>query len=161
MFGKEALIENCKPAVSKRWLYALAGAMWSGVGVMLCRLAYGWLSLVSRGYAILLALAGTLLVLAIYFFGFSRLADKNIHRIGNLVGDKACLFAFQEMKSYPLVALMIAMGIALRRYSPIPKPYLAILYFGIGGGLLLASSHYYKRLWRMRGGTKPPRGAIV
>lgn len=38
---------------------------------------------------------------------------------------------------------MISLGIYLRIYSPFPKPLLAILYLGIGGGLLSASLHYF------------------
>ena len=32
------------------------------------------------------------------------------------------------------------------RGSAIPKPDLAVLYMGIGGGLLLSSLHYYRQL---------------
>ena len=79
----------------------------------------------------------------IYFFGFSKLAVKNIRRIGLYAREKVCLFAFQEWKSYPLVAFMVALGIYLRVYSPIPKPALAVLYFGLGGGLFFSSLHYF------------------
>lgn len=136
-----------KPAASKPWLVTVAGIMWSGVGLMLCRLAYGWLLPVNLQQAVLLALVGVVLALVIYRFGFRILAEKNIQRIGGLAGGKICLFAFQEWKSYPLVVVMVAMGIKLRKYSPIPKPYLAILYIGIGGGLFLSSLHYY---WNLR-----------
>ena len=57
--------------------------------------------------------------------------------------EKPCLFAFQEWHSYPLVLFMIALGIGLRKYSPIPKPLLGIMYLGIGGGIGGASIHYY------------------
>jgi hypothetical protein len=43
---------------------------------------------------------------------------------------------------------MIALGITLREYTPIPKPLLGILYIGIGGGLGLASFHYYLAIYR-------------
>jgi ABC-type nitrate/sulfonate/bicarbonate transport system permease component len=141
------LFEKLKPAVNKYWLLAVAGAMWSGVGYMLCHMAYEWLSHVIMWQAFILALAGLLLALTIYRFGFSKLAKKNIQRISDLIGDKICVFAFQGWKSYPLVLIMIALGITLRVYSPIPKPYLAILYIGIGGGLFFSSLHYYWALW--------------
>ena len=95
-----------------------------------------------------MALAGVLLASAIYRFGFSKLAKKNIQRITGMAGDKICIFAFQEWSSYPLVVVMIGLGISLRNYLPIPKPYLAILYIGIGGGLFLSSLFYYKHLLR-------------
>jgi hypothetical protein len=140
-----AQLETClKPAVSRRWLFALAGSMWSGVGVMLCRLAYGWLQPLNNLQAMTLTASGALMALLVYRFGFSKLATKNIRRIQQLA-ERVCLFAFQEWKSYPLVVFMIALGILLRR-SAVPKPYLAVLYIGIGGGLLAASTLYYRRL---------------
>lgn len=135
---------SLKPAVSKRWLFALAGLMWSGVGVMLCRLAYGWLQPLNNPQPMALTASGALMALLVYRFGFSKLASKNIRRIQQLPG-RVCLFAFQEWRSYPLVVFMIALGILLRR-SPVPKPYLAVPYIGIGGGLLAASTLYYRRL---------------
>ncbi|MBI3586491.1 MAG: hypothetical protein HY088_05125, partial [Ignavibacteriales bacterium] len=33
-----------KPAVHRNWLIALGGLMWTGVGVMLCRFAFIWLT---------------------------------------------------------------------------------------------------------------------
>ncbi|MBU8913396.1 MAG: hypothetical protein KOO61_05180 [Spirochaetales bacterium] len=133
-------------AVNKRWLFVLAGLMWSGVGGYLIYLAYGWLRPLPSGRAILLASAGVLLALVIYRFGFSRLAEKNIKRISQFK-DRASIFAFQSWKSYIIIPVMIGLGIFLRK-SPLPKQYLAIMYIGIGGGLFLSSLHYY--VWLVR-----------
>ena len=113
---------------------------------MLFRLAYIWLQPLAASIAIPLAILGLLLALAINRFGFSRLAENNIQRIQNLPSN-ACIFAFQQWTSYPLIAVMITLGITLRN-SIIPKPYLAVLYIGIGGGLLLSSSPYYGQMIR-------------
>jgi hypothetical protein len=137
-----------KPEADKKWLILLAGIVWSGVGIMLSRLAYGWLKPVALNKALLLASGGVLLAVIIYRFGFSKLADINIERILAYVNDKICIFAFQQWTSYPLIVVMITMGIGLRKYSPIPKPWLAVMYIGIGGSLFLASMHYYQQLVR-------------
>ncbi|MCJ7825633.1 MAG: hypothetical protein MUP44_12100 [Anaerolineales bacterium] len=147
--------ELLKPAASKPWLIGSAGIMWSGVGLMLCNLAYGWLLPVALPQDLWMALAGVLVASAIYHFGFSKLARKNIRRITDIAGDKICLFAFQEWRSYPLVAVMIGLGISLRNLLPIPKPYLAILYIGIGGGLFLSSFNYYFHLLQPRRHIRP------
>jgi hypothetical protein len=144
----KARMQSLTPAVDKRWLMFLAGLMWSGVGLMLVTLAYGWLVPVELGEALWKALAGLLLALAIYTFGFSKFADKNIQRIHAYIKDKVCVFAFQEWTSYPLVVVMVSMGIGLRKFSPIPKPWLAILYIGIGGSLFFASIHYYVNFFK-------------
>jgi hypothetical protein len=136
------------PAVKKFWLHLLAGVMWSGVGIMLIAIASRWLGLVLFYQAVLLILAGIALAAVIYFFGFSKFALKNVRRINNYEQERVCLFAFQRWTSYPLVLFMVSLGIYLRVYSPIPKPYLAILYIGIGGSLFLSSLHYYAQVFR-------------
>lgn len=139
-----------KPAVKKFWLQLLAGLMWSGVGVMLVRFAWRWLAEVELSTEVLLLIAGLALAATIYFWGFSKLAGKNIRRIEALPNPKPCLFAFQAWTSYPLVAVMIAMGIYLRLYSSFPHQLLAIAYLGLGGSLFGSSLHYYAHLFNRR-----------
>lgn len=132
-----------KPGTPKLWLYLAAGLVWMGVGIMLIGFASRWLRPISFPAWILYATSGIGLAGGIYWFGFSKLAKKNIGRIFSLPEGRICLFAFQEWKSYPLVIFMVALGIYLRIYAPIPKPLLAVLYLGIGGGLALSSLHYF------------------
>ena len=122
--------------------------MWSGVGILLSAFAATWLGLVHSWTVVLYILAGLLLAAGIYFLGFSKLASSNIRRIIAIPKERVCLFAFQKWTSYPLVLVMISMGIYLRLYSPIPKPFLAILYFGIGGSLFASSLQYYYQVIR-------------
>ena len=136
------------PATKKIWLHLTAGIMWSGVGIMLVAFAATWLGLVHSWTVLLLILAGLLLAAGIYFFGFSKLASSNIQRIIKIPKQRVCLFAFQKWTSYPLVLVMVGMGIYLRRYSPIPKPYLAILYLGLGASLFGSSLKYYSQVIR-------------
>jgi hypothetical protein len=143
MASKLEFLEKFKPGVRKAWLHLSAGLMWLGVGGMLISFASRWLKLVSFPGVILYLIAGFTLAAGIYVLGFSKLAKKNIRRIRSIAGEHICLFAFQEWKSYPLVILMIALGIYLRIYSPFPKPMLAVLYMGIGGGLSSSSLHYF------------------
>jgi len=149
-------LRRYRPAVAKPWLFITAGAVWLGVGLMLIEFASGWLTLITSPAAY--AIAGIALATCIYFFGFSRLARKNIRRIQSINLKRICLFAFQEWRSYPLVLFMIFLGIYLRMYSPIPKPLLAVLYIGIGGGLLSSSLHYFKHALasRLVGAPKHP-----
>lgn len=135
-----------KPAVGKVWLHLSAGLLWFGVGLMLIGFASRWLKPVNFSTMLLLVTVGLFLATGIYFFGFSKLAKKNIKRISRLKGEKVYLFAFQGWKSYPLVLFMIFLGIYLRTSSPFPKPLLAILYLGIGGRLLSASLHYFAHI---------------
>ena len=148
MSATSSSLQKFKPATRKNWLHLTAGLVWLGVGLMLVSIATRWLRLVDLSSALLLILAGLLLAAAICIFGFSKLARKNINRIQALPNEKVCLFAFQSWTSYPLVAFMVALGIYLRLYSPFPKPLLAILYIGIGGGLFFSSLSYYAHILR-------------
>jgi hypothetical protein len=58
---------------------------------------------------------------------------------------KPRVISFMEWWNYPLVIFMILLGIWMR-HSAIPKQYLGILYFGIGGGLFLSSLIYYRSI---------------
>lgn len=136
-----------EPAVPKSVHFLLSGLMWAGVGIMLSSLAIGWLAAAEQEPVCLLASLGGLAALLIYRFGFSRLVRKNVDRFSSK-RDRFCIFAFQEWKSYLIIVVMMSMGMALR-HSVIPKPYLAAMYLGIGGGLFLASFGYFSSLRRL------------
>lgn len=141
-------LDKLYPATNKKWLQLAAGLMWSGVGIMLVVFASRWLKLVDWMTMLLLIFAGAILGAAIYMFGFSKLARKNIRRINAYIKERICLFAFQEWKTYPLVGFMIFLGIYLRVYSPVPKPILAIAYLGLGFSLFSSSLLYYRQFGR-------------
>lgn len=136
-----------KPGVSKPWLYLLAGLMWATVGIVLNRYSYQWLKGYPWSEVLIWVIGGVILALTIYKFGFSKFSKKNIQRIENIKSEKPCIFAFQQWTSYPLIAVMISMGIYLRIYSPFPKPLLAAAYIGIGGSLFLASFQYFIKIF--------------
>lgn len=141
--GVKDFLRRLTPAVKKIWLQLAAGLMWSAVGVMLVIFASRWLHHLVWWQLALVIFSGLALAAAIYFFGFSKLARKNIRRINAMAGERVCLFAFQGWTSYPLVAFMIFLGIYLRLYSPVPKPLLAVLYLAIGISLFSSSMWYY------------------
>ena len=127
---------------------ALAGLMWSVVGVALCHLAYVWLKAVPWSRALPLGLLGVASALVAYRYGFLKIALKNIDRLC-LLTEKPCIFAFQAWRSYLIIVFMIALGIALRS-SPIPRHILAVIYTTIGGALFLSSLHFYRRIWTVK-----------
>jgi hypothetical protein len=137
-------INALNPAVGKTWLWLLSGILWAAIGIYLCSLTIAWLRPVITTRMLLLVSGGLILAFLIFWYGFSGFACRNIDRIQAIPRQKVCIFAFQKWTSYPLVAVMISLGIFLRKYSPIPKPWLAVLYIGIGGSLFLASFHYFQ-----------------
>lgn len=141
-------LERLTPSTGKKWLCLLSGSIWTSIGIFLCSLTTPWLQPLNLGMRLIFVAAGIIFAIGINHYGFSPFADKNIQRIDSYPNDKICVFAFQKWTSYPLVMFMITLGIFLRKYSPIPKSWLAILYIGIGGSLFLASFRYYFRIFQ-------------
>jgi len=138
----EKRLNQYKPAVDRHVLLLLAGGMWMAVGVMLLTLSCIWLQSCPGKEAYLFAGIGITAAFIISRFGFQKIVDKNVRRILPMEGRR-CAFAFMSWKSYLLVILMVATGITLR-HSPVPKPYLSVLYTGIGLALILGSLRYWK-----------------
>jgi len=147
--SKHSFIMRLRPAVGKRCLFLVAGMIRFGVGVRLNNFAVEWFALAEVSLLPWLFTAGLLIGLAFYGIILARFAEKNIQRIDAYSEDRICLFAFQRWRTYLLVAFMIGLGIYLRRYSPIPKPYLAPLYFGIGSALFVSGLKYFLRIGSM------------
>ncbi len=143
-------IRKYDPAVDKRFLIVLSGVVWSLAGAALNALAVNWLSHTTAQKAAWLGSAGVILALLIHHFGFLRLVDKNIARIMAKKG-KVCIFGFQPWKSYLIIIIMVALGITLR-HSSLPKPWLAIIYIGFGGAMLLSSLRYHRIFFTLQKG---------
>jgi hypothetical protein len=135
-------IMKLRPAVDKATLVFLAGLMWCGVGAMLISYSVYWLIPLPLIAKLIFGLAGIVVAIPIYYFGFLRLANRNLNRLLPLT-EKRCLFSFMTWKSYLIVPVMVSMGIFLR-HSPIPKPYLSVVYSGIGLGLFLSGIWYFR-----------------
>ena len=131
-----------KPAAGKNTLIFLSGLMWVAVGSLMLSFSVDWLRSSRQNHTLLMAGLGFAAALVIHHFGFLKIVDKNLGRI-SLMKDQPCVFSFMTWKSYIIVAIMMAMGILLR-HSPIPKPYLSVLYIGIGLSLILSSIRYLR-----------------
>ncbi len=146
-------MEKLKPYVARHWLFALAGVMWTGVGVMLLWRAAIWLSAMSAAWAVSIALVGMLIALSFYWFMFTKTVAKNIKRLCALP-DPVGILAFNSPKGYILILFMITLGIALRR-SALDRRILAVIYAGMGGALFLASLHFYHQFHKVKVQNRP------
>jgi hypothetical protein len=79
---------------------------------------------------------------AVYRYGFSRIARKNIRRISTKP-ENVCLFAFQAWRSYLLILVMMVLGYTLR-HSHTPRLILTVIYAAVGTGLALSSTLYFE-----------------
>lgn len=141
------MLQRLKPAVHKKWLIMISGLVWTGVGVLLVRIASKWFPSFNMVQKELSIGGGIFLGIIIAWFGFSNLAKKNAKRI-LAYPRKACIFGFQRWQSYILVLVMISMGIFLRTTPFVPRFLLAPMYIGIGLALFLSSFVYYKIYFR-------------
>lgn len=144
--------ERLRLDVDRRWLFAIAGVIWTGVGVLLLSYAVTWLRPVSVPSEIELTVAGLAVAAVFVRFVFHGIVRKNITRI-QAGPARVSAFTFQGWKSYVITVLMIGVGIALR-HSTLPKPWLAPVYLGIGLALLLTGLLYHRHLfvsWRRTG----------
>lgn len=140
-------LSRFKPAVSRRSLLLVAGLVWIAVGTMLLSFAASWLGTDDPDHGPALIALGVATALLIHHVGFLRVVDKNLGRILPMRGQR-CIFSFISWKSYLMVGVMMMMGIGLR-HSPIPKPYLGVLYLAIGLALILSSIRYLRVLLRI------------
>lgn len=131
------------PTIRSHYLFALAGIFWTIAGGILCVRAAIWMGMLSPGAAIVVALLSIIGVGTGYVFGFTKIVVKNINRI-NQMPERANIFAFTAVRGYVMIALMMTIGITLRN-SSIPKYYLAVLYFAMGGILLIGSVQFYRK----------------
>ncbi len=129
------------PKVNKKILIIIAGVLWTGVGIMLIRIAFSWLIKYSGVNIIGISVAGVSAGILISKFAFNNIAEKNINRIKQY-DKKICLFAFQNIRSYFLIIIMIFLGILLKSASYIPDKLLSLIYISIGSGLFIASYRY-------------------
>lgn len=130
--------------VDYRWLFGIAGVIWTGVGILLLAYAVSWLRPESVPIELELIVAGLAVAVVFVRFVFHGIVRKNIDRI-EAGPQRAHVLSFQGWKSYLVTVFMIALGITLR-HSAIPKAYLAPVYLGIGLALL-ATSLLYHRHW--------------
>jgi hypothetical protein len=140
-------IRKFTPSADKRVLVLLAGTMWCGVGILLVHFALSWIAVTPGSEKTLLYVSGFLAAMPIHHFGFLKVADKNLRRLLPL-SVKRCVFSFMTWKSYILVAFMMTLGITLR-HSSIPKPYLSVLYNGIGLALFLSGIRYFRFFFKL------------
>jgi hypothetical protein len=136
-------LNKFKPSAKKPYLIFIAGLLWFSVGIMLNAYAYKWLNNY-KGNSYIYAIIGLVIAAIVYYFGFKKIARKNIVRITHL-NEKPCVFAFMSWKGYLMVAVMMKMG-NLARTSSFPKQYLSIVYIIMGFALAFSSFHYFSFL---------------
>ena len=128
------ILHKYKPGVSIRTHLLFGALIWAVVGFFL--LTNGFV-LVSLENHLWYGLIGLLLGTAKAFFILDRLARKNIKRIKEFE-DKICFGSVYSLKTWVMVAGMIALGRFLRT-TVLPGEIIGLIYTAVGWALMLAS----------------------
>lgn len=148
--------ERFKPAAGARTQLVLAAAMWSTVGVALAAAGASWVWRSTPGPAPLLIGGAAAVGVLKSRFVLDRTAQRIVGRIKDR-GDGRCLGGFLSLRSWALVALMVAGG-RLLRTSHLARSWLGFLYVAIGIGLALSSRVSWREWMAFR---KSERGRVT
>lgn len=69
---------------------------------------------------------------------FSRLVNKHTGRIKKHDAERQYFWKFFDMKSFIIMAFMMAFGITIRAFEIVPEVFIAVFYTGLGLALSLA-----------------------
>lgn len=136
------LLQTLKPSIPRRYLLFVAGIVWTFAGGMLL---YKGISLF-RIYRDFLWLKITISAIGgglFYLLLFSKISFKHAWRIINLKHENPCLFAFFNVRSYIMMAVMITSGVLLRKSGIVSPEYLSVLYVTMGIPLFLSALRFY------------------
>jgi hypothetical protein len=132
-----------RPDVGKSVHLFIAPLIWTAVGIMLMIRGLGWIGFSLTCRLLFIALfVGTVKSLTI----LDKSAKKNLTRIMTF-NEKSCIGAVYPWRTWLLVILMMATGIALRSMTE-PGLFLGTVYFAVGWGLLLSSRHGWEQWLR-------------
>ncbi len=137
--SKKNALTRMRPDVSKSVHLFAAPFIWSAVGIMLIVRGLSWIGFSLTCWLLFIAfLVGTMKS----FIILDRSAKKTLKRIMTL-NEKSCIGAVYPWKTWLLVILMMASGIALRSMTE-PGLFLGTVYVAVGWGLLFSSRHGWK-----------------
>lgn len=125
------------------YLYYIAAALWGIPGVIITvkgLRAYLTMPQDILWWLILI----TVLVIAGFFFMFSRIVDRYSARIAALP-EKTSFWQTFPLRGWILIVFMSCLGIALKFIPGVPAEFTASFYSGLGPMLIFAACRFIKR----------------
>jgi hypothetical protein len=136
-------LQRWKPGVRRERLFVIAGSVWGVAAGMLLLRGLFFLpdSLSMEG-----VLGGISLLLGLIFFRtmFKGIVERNVQRIHDMGIERPCAFSFQSWRSYGLMALMISLGIIVRRSGLVPQAELGTVYVTMAVPLGISSVRLFR-----------------
>jgi hypothetical protein len=150
-------MHRLRPGVPKRYLLLVAALVWTVGGVVLGIKGLVWLAANESFFTIRVAIA-FVLGLAFFELVFARVSLKHITRIHAIDLVRPSLFAFFDLRGYVMMALMISLGVFLRKSNLVNPEFLYNFYVLMGTPLLVSALRFYYAFWRyprLLGGLAP------
>lgn len=125
------------------YLYYIAAALWGIPGVIITvkgLMAYLTMPQDKLWWLILI----TALVLAGFFFMFTRIVDRYSARIAALP-EKTSFWQTFPLRGWILIVFMSCLGVALKFIPGVPAEFTASFYSGLGPMLIFAACRFIKR----------------
>lgn len=125
------------------YLYYIAAVLWGIPGVIITvkgLRAYLTMPQDKLWWLILI----TALVLAGFFFMFSRIVDRYSARIAALP-EKTTFWQTFPLRGWILIVFMSCLGVALKFIPGVPAEFTASFYSGLGPMLIFAACRFIKR----------------
>jgi hypothetical protein len=142
MTSAGTIFQALKPGIPKRYLLFVAALVWTFAGGML--FFRGFPVLVDYPHLLWLKIVISIIFgLIFYAVLFDRISSKHTQRILKMEIGRPCLFSFFNFKSYLMMALMITMGVTLRKTGIVPLQYLSAFYVTMGVPLSLSAIRFY------------------
>ena len=135
------ILENLKPGIPKRGLLFIATLVWGFVSYRIITIGLEDIFKNTPLYWVFI-LAGVLLSIPFFRFFFLRISNKHIKRMLNAKSERPCLFSFFDVKSYLIMAFMIALGITMQKIKIVPLLYIGTFYISLGLSLLFSAIHF-------------------
>lgn len=131
--------------VKKKTLLLLASIIWTIAGINILHIGLS----TYRNYLTVLNLFLSLLVfLFFWFIVFHKLTIKHTHRIKSYQEDLHFFLKFFDIKSFIIMAVMIVLGISIRKFNLLPDVFIAVFYTGLGSALFMAGLLFAKNYFK-------------
>ncbi len=135
--------------VNRQFLVFMAGVVWILAGVNILRIGImTWINISSFQ---LFRVCEAIVVFLLFFnFVFKKLFYKHTKRIEQKK-DKSCPFAFFDMKGWIVMAVMITVGILVRKFQLLPNTFISVFYVGLSSALIITGVLFLGYGWKRRG----------
>ena len=138
-----------KYGVNRQFLLITAGIVWIIAGTNILRIGIvTWMNS-TQDWMFKIGEA-TVIFLLFFVFIFRKHYYKHTRRIEEKKEDKNCPFSFFDVKSWIMMAFMIALGITIRSLHLLPDSFISVFYTGLSIALILTGILFIRYWWQKR-----------